>query len=64
MLVLLLISRILKSDNKTNKDRCGTAKYLDGMCKNDNNIFQFLSVQIIEQVCSNDTNIEEILWNR
>ena len=56
--------RIHKSDIKTNKDRCGTAKYFNDMCKNDNNIFQFLSVQIIEQVCSNATNIEEILWQR
>ena len=52
--------RIHKSDIKTNKDRCGTAKHFNGMCKNDNNIFQFLSVQIIEQVYSNATNIEEI----
>ena len=56
--------RIHKSDIKTNKDRCGTAKHFNGMCKNDNNIFQFLSVQIIEQVCSNATNIEEILRHR
>ena len=31
-------------DIKTNKDRCGTAKDFNGMCKNDSNIFQFLSV--------------------
>ena len=29
------------------------------MCKNDNNIFQFLSVEIIEQVYSNATEIEQ-----
>ena len=40
------------------------AMHFNGMCKNDNNIFEFLSVQIIEQVCSNATNIEEILWHR
>ena len=34
------------------------------MCKNDNNIFQFLSVPILGQVCSNATNIEKILWHR
>ena len=39
------------------------AKHFNVMCKNDNNIFQFLFVQIIEQVCSNATNIEEMLWN-
>ena len=33
------------------------------MCKNNNNIFQFLSVQIIEQVYSNGSDIEEILWH-
>ena len=35
-----------KSDIKANKDRCGTAKHFS-MCKNNNNIFQFLSVQCI-----------------
>ena len=40
------------------------AMHFNGMCKNDNNIFEFLSVQIIEQVCSNATNTEEILWHR
>ena len=34
------------------------------MCKNDNNIFQFLSVEMIEQVYSNATEIEDILWDR
>ena len=53
--------RIHKSDIKTNKDRCGTGKHFNCMCKNGSNIFQFLSVQIIEQVCSNATDIEEIL---
>ena len=52
--------RIHKSDFKSNKDRYGTAKHLHGMCKNDNNIFQFLSFQITEQVCRNARNIEEI----
>ena len=52
--------RIHKSDIKINKNRCGTAKHFNGKCKNDNNIFQFLSVQIIEQVYSNATNIKEI----
>ena len=56
--------RIHKSDIKTNKNRCGTAKHFNGMCKNDKNTFQFLSVQIIEQVYSNSANIEEILYHR
>ena len=29
------------------------------MCKNENNIFQFLSVQVAEQVYINATDIEE-----
>ena len=40
------------------------SKSFNGMCKNDSNVFQFLSAQIIEQVSSNATNIEEILWHR
>ena len=34
------------------------------MCKNGKNIFQFLSVQIMGQIRSNATDIEEILWHR
>ena len=56
--------RIHKSDIKTNKDRHGTVKHFNGMCKNENNIFQFLSVQVIEQVYINATDIEEILWHK
>ena len=56
--------RIHKSHIKTKEDRCGTAKHFSGMCKNNSNIFQFLSVQIIEQVYGNATDIEEILWHR
>ena len=56
--------RIHKTNIKANKDICRTAKHFNGMCKNDNNIFQFLSVQMIELVYSNATDIEEILWDR
>ena len=56
--------RIHKSYIKTIKDRCGSPKHFSGMRKNNSNIFQFLSVQIIEQVHSNATDIEEILWHR
>ena len=38
-------------------------KHFNGMCKNDNNIFQFSSVQIVEQVYSNATDIEDVLWH-
>ena len=34
------------------------------MSKTNKKTFQFLSVQIIEQVYSNATDIEEILWHR
>ena len=55
--------RVHKSDFKTNKDRCGIAKHHNGICENNNNIFQVFSVQIIEQVYSNITDIKEILWH-
>ena len=55
--------RVHKSNINTNKDRCGTAKHFNGICENNNNIFQVLSVQIIEHVYSNATDIEEILWH-
>ena len=42
---------IYKIDIKTNKNICGIEKHFNGMCKNNSNIFQFLSIQIIEQVC-------------
>ena len=45
--------RIHKSDIKNNKDRCGTVKHFNGMCKNDINIF--------EQVYGNARDIDEIL---
>ena len=60
MLLLLLISsyfRIHKSDIKTNKGRCGTAKHFNGKCN-------CKSFQIIEQAYSNATYIEELLWHR
>ena len=56
--------RTHESDIKTNKDRRGTAKHFNSMCKNNSNIFQFFSVQIIEKVYSNARYIEEILWHR
>ena len=56
--------RVRKSDIKTNKGRCRVAKHFNAECKNDSNIFQFLSVQIIEQVYGNATDIAEILWHR
>ena len=53
--------RMHKSDIKTKKDRYGTAKYFNCECKNNSSIFQFLSVQTIEQVWGNATGIWEVL---
>ena len=68
MLVLLLISRVvleyIKATSKPIKIDVGWLNTLTVKCKNDKNIFQFLSVQVIEQVYSNATDIEEILWQR
>ena len=61
ILVLLLISSIdleyIKAISRPTKT--GTVKHSNGMCKNGNNIFQFLSVQVTEQVYINATDIEE-----
>lgn len=53
---------IHKSDIKANKDKCGTSRYFSGKCKNCNNIFQFLSGQIVEQVYGNAKDINKISW--
>ena len=47
--------RIHKCDIKTNKDKYGTAKHFNEKYKNNSNIFQFLSVQVIDQVYGNAT---------
>ena len=57
--------RIHKSDIKTKKERCGSARHFNSKCYHDINPFQYLKVQLIEQVHSNDLeNIEDILWDR
>ena len=55
--------RIHKSDIKTRKDRCGTAKHVNNTCCNSSNL---LHVQLIAKVyCIYDNcNIEDILWDR
>ena len=67
MLVLLLISRIvfeyIKAISRLTKIDVGRWK-INGMCKNNKNVFQFLSLRIIEQVYINATDIEEFLWHR
>ena len=57
--------RLHKSDIKTKKERCGSARHFNSKCYLDINPFQYLKVQLIEQVYCNDLeNIEDILWDR
>ena len=58
--------RIHKSDIKTKKDRCGTARHFNNKCCNSSNLFAYLRVQLIEKVYCvyDDCNIEDILWDR
>ena len=50
---------IHKSDFKTKKERCGRARHFNSKCYNNNNPFQYLKVQLIEQVlCNNLENIK------
>ena len=55
--------RIHKSDIKTKKDRCGTARHFNNKCSDNNNPHKFLQVQLIESVIS-DYNVEGKLWER
>ena len=53
--------RIRKSDIKTNKDCCGTARHFNSKCCSPNNILAYLKVQIIEQVFNNNQySIEDL----
>ena len=57
--------RILKSDIKTKKDRCGTARHFHFICCHPINPHGYLKVQLIEQVfCDASKDIESILWER
>ena len=46
--------RIQKSDIKTNKDRCGTARHFNNVCCHPSNPHNYLKVHLIEQVLCND----------
>ena len=48
----MAIFRILKSDIKTKKDRCGTARHFNNKCSVVQNPHRFLQVQLIESVVS------------
>ena len=55
--------RIHKSDIKTKKDRCGTARHLNTKCTDSSNPHKFLKIQVIESVQC-DYNLEGKLWER
>ena len=55
--------RIYKSDIKTKKDRCGTARHFNTKCTDSSNPHKFLKIQIIESVQC-DYNLERKLWER
>ena len=57
---------IHKSDIKTKKDRCGTARHFNNKCCHSSNPFLYLRVKLIEKVYCiyNDCSIEDILWDR
>ena len=42
--------RIHKSDRKTKKDRCGSARHFNNKCCNSINLSVYLRVQLIEKV--------------
>ena len=57
--------RIHKSDIKTNKDRCGTARHFNNKYCGPNSNHAYLKIQIIEQVFNNNQfSIEDLLWER
>ena len=56
--------RIHKSNIKTDRDICRTARHFNGKCKDSYNISQFLSVQITGQSYGNTNDFENILPNR
>ena len=57
-LVLLLVLkerfRIHKSDINTGKVRCGVANHLLNVCHSEGNRFEYLQIQLIEQVSVNN----------
>ena len=55
--------RIHKSDIKTQKDRCGTARHFNTKFSDVQNPHRFLQVQLIESVVSNLV-LENKFWGR
>ena len=57
--------RIHKSDIKTDKDRCVTARHFNNKFSTPNDKHAYLKVQIIEQVINNNQcSIEDLFWER
>ena len=57
--------RIHKSDIKTRKDRCGTARGFNSICCHQINLHGYLKVQLVQQVFFDASkDIESILWER
>ena len=57
--------RIHKSDINTGKVRCGVANHLLNVCHSEGNKFEYLQIQLIEQVfVNNSKNIDNTLWER
>ena len=55
--------RLHKSDIKTKKDRCGTARHFNNVCFDDKNPHKFLQVQLVESIQS-DVDLDGKLWER
>ena len=64
----LILSRDLestKSNIKTTKDLCGTARHFNDKCCSSNNKNAYLKIQIIEQGFNNNQfSIQDLLWER
>ena len=55
--------RVHKSDIKTKKDMCGTARHFKTKCSDSSNPHKFLKIQIKESVQC-DYNLEDKIWER
>ena len=57
--------RIHKSDINTGKVRCGVANHLLNISHSEGNKFEYLQIQLTEQVSVNNSkNIDKMLWER
>ena len=56
---------IPKSDTNTGKVRCEVANHLLNVCHSEGNKFEYLQIQLMEQVSVNNSkNIDKMLWER